>query len=136
MIDRQIEDDQLPFCREQGIAVLAYSPLCRGLLSGKIGPERKFAPGDLRLADPRFMVRRREEIAGMLAKFQPIADGHGITLAQLVIAWTLHQPGLTHALCGARNPQQAQENAAAGDVELSSDELAAIDAAIAEYGKK
>lgn len=136
MIDRQIEADQLPFCREHGIAVLAYSPLGRGLLTGKVGPERKFPPGDLRLADPRFMQRNREKIAGMLDKFRPIADAHGLTLAQLVIAWTLHQPGITHALCGARNPEQAQENAAAGDVELSADELATIDGAIAEYLKK
>jgi len=136
MIDRDIESDQLPFCREHGVAVLAYSPLARGLLTGKVGPERKFPPGDLRLADPRFMVRNREKIAGMLDKFRPVADAHGLTLAQLAIAWTLHQPGVTHALCGARNPEQAQENAAAGDVTLSADELATIDGAIGEYSKK
>jgi len=136
MIDRQIEDDQLPYCRENGVAVLAYSPLCRGLLTGKMGPERKFNEGDLRLSDPRFMVSRRERIAGMLDKFRPIAEGRGITLAQLVIAWTVSQPGLSHALCGARNPKQAEENAAAGEVELSEEELATIDAAIAAYGVK
>jgi len=136
MIDRQIEGDQLPYCREHGIAVLAYSPLGRGLLTGKVGPERKFAPGDLRLADPRFMQRNREKIAGMLDKFRPIAEGRGLTLAQLAIAWTLHQPGVTHALCGARNPEQALENAAPGDVSLSDDELKTIAAAIADYSQK
>ncbi len=133
MLDREIEADQLPFCRDHKIAVLAYSPLCRGLLTGKVGPERQFAPGDLRLTDPRFAVRQREKIAAMLARFQPIAETHGLTLAQLVIAWALHQPGLSHTLCGARNPQQALENAAAGDVELSRDELTTIDAAIEQY---
>jgi aryl-alcohol dehydrogenase-like predicted oxidoreductase len=115
---------------------LAYSPLGRGLLTGKVGPERKFPPGDLRLADPRFMQRNREKTAGMLDKFRPVADAHRLTLAQLAIAWTLHQPGVTHALCGARNPEQARENAAAGDVTLSDEELATIDGAIAEHSKK
>jgi aryl-alcohol dehydrogenase-like predicted oxidoreductase len=66
----------------------------------------------------------------MLDAFRPIAAGRSISLTQLVIAWTLHQPGLTHALCGARNRRQAEENAAAGDVRLSEDELQTISDAI------
>jgi aryl-alcohol dehydrogenase-like predicted oxidoreductase len=68
-----------------------------------------------------------------LQKFQPIADEHGITLAQLTIAWTVAQPGVTHALVGARNAAQARENAAAGDVVLSGEELKTMDEAIEGY---
>jgi methylglyoxal reductase len=133
MIDRAIESDQLPYCRQQEISVLAYSPLARGLLTGKMGPERHFNAGDLRLIEPRYSVENRRRIALMLERFRPIADEHGLTLAQLVIAWTAHQPGLTHVLCGARNRQQALENAAAGEVELRENEIQTIDEAIDEF---
>jgi len=131
MLDRQIESAQLPFCREQGIAVLAYSPMARGLLTGKIGPDRQFVAGDQRLVNPRFSVENRRRVAGMLERFQPIADERQATLGQLVIAWTLAQGGLTHALCGARTPQQAKENVGGADIELSLEELQRIDDAIA-----
>jgi len=133
MLDRGFDDARLPYCREQNVAVLGYSPLVLGLLTGKIGADRKFNVGDLRLTHPRFTKDNLQRIAAMLERFRPIAEGHQITLAQLAIAWTVHQPGLTHALCGARNRQQAIENAAAGDVGLSTEELAAMERAIAEY---
>ncbi|MBN1343326.1 MAG: aldo/keto reductase [Phycisphaerae bacterium] len=130
MLDRAIEADQLPYCDKNGIAVLAYSPLAQGLLTGKVGPDRKFADGDQRLRNPRFSVESRRRIAKMLEAFKPIAKAHDVTLSQLTIAWTLAQPGLTHALCGARTPAQARENARAGDVELTADELRTIAAAV------
>jgi aryl-alcohol dehydrogenase-like predicted oxidoreductase len=131
MLDRGIESDQLPHCRKHGMAMLAYSPLARGLLTGKVGPQRQFAPGDHRGEIEMFSVENRRRVLAMLEEILPIADEHEITLTQLVIAWTVHQPGLTHALCGARNIEQARENAAAGDVELSQAEIATIDRAIA-----
>ena len=133
MIDRTIEPDQLPYCLSNQIALLAYSPMERGLLTGKIGPARTFASGDARLHSPKFSVDHRENVAKMLASFEPIAKRHDISLAQLTIAWTVSHAGVSHALCGARNEQQAMENAAAGDVELSSDELMAMDRAIEVY---
>jgi methylglyoxal reductase len=133
MLDRQIESDQLPYCREHNIAMLAYSPLALGLLTGKIGSDREFGEGDLRIGKPRFSVENRRRVAAMLADFQPVADRHGLTPGQLCIAWTLAQPGLTHALVGARNPQQALENARAGAVELSAEDVRAIDAALAKH---
>ncbi|MCL4194255.1 MAG: aldo/keto reductase, partial [Thermoguttaceae bacterium] len=90
-----------------------------GLLTGTFGPDRRLNPGDYRAASPRFSVENRRRIAEMLHQMQPIAERYRFSPAQLVIAWTLHQPGLTHVLCGARNRQQVQKNAAAGDVELS-----------------
>lgn len=133
MMRRDIEQDQLPYCRENSIAVLAYSPLARGLLTGKVGPEREFGEGDQRNGMPQFSKENRQKVAALLEQIGPIADDHGLTLAQLVIAWTFHQPGLTHVLAGARTPQQAEENAAAGDVDLTDDELEAIENALADH---
>ncbi len=132
LLDRELEATLLPFCREAGIAVLAYSPLANGLLTGKIGPERVFPPTDLRYGNPRFTVENRARIAERLERIRPIADGYGLTLSQLVVAWTLEQPGITHALVGARNEAQARENAGAGDVVLSTDEIVHIHDAFRE----
>jgi len=135
MLDRAIEGSQLSYCRERGIAVLAYSPLSKGLLTGKIGPDREFAGDDLRRRrnNPRFSIESRRRIAAMLDQFKPIAQSHNLTLGQLAIAWTVAQPGLTHALVGARNPQQARENAGAGDAVLSPDELSQMEAIITQH---
>ena len=133
MIDRRIEGDQLPYCRDNDIAVLAYCPLEQGLLTGKVPPEREFAEGDQRRRSQRFSVENRKRVQSMLRKFEPIAAAHNISLAQLTIAWTVHQPGLTHALVGARHAQQAIENAAAGRVELSDEDLKIMNDAIDEY---
>jgi aryl-alcohol dehydrogenase-like predicted oxidoreductase len=133
MLDRKIEPEILPYCREHNVAMLAYSPLAQGLLTGKITPERQFNEGDQRLWSRRFSVENRTKILDMLSKYSHIAEEHRITLAQLAIAWTIAQPGLTHALVGARNATQALENAAAGDVVLSSDELKEIDTALQQY---
>jgi aryl-alcohol dehydrogenase-like predicted oxidoreductase len=132
ILDREHEATLLPFCREMGIAVLAYSPLANGLLTGKIGPDRVFQPGDLRHDNPRFSAGNRERIAAQLDRIRPIAGRYGITLTQLMIAWTLAQPGVTHALVGARDAKQALENAGAGDVMLTTDEIAGIHHAFKE----
>jgi methylglyoxal reductase len=126
MLDRGIESGYLPYALKNNIAVLAYSPLALGLLTGKVGPEREFPADDLRHSNPRFSVETRKQVLAMLDKMRPIAEKHRLTLAQLVIVWTIAQPGLTHALVGARNPQQARENAAAGSVGLSAEELVTL----------
>ena len=123
MLDRGLESDYLPYTLKNNIAVLAYSPLALGLLTGKVGPEREFPADDLRHSNPRFSVESRKQVRAMLDKMRPIAEKHSLTLAQLVILWTIAQPGLTHALVGARNAQQAEENAVAGNATLSKEEL-------------
>ncbi len=133
MLERDLEKEQLPYCHENNVAVLAYSPLAKGLLTGKVGPDREFSEGDHRREDPRFSMENRKRVAELLEKIKPIAEAHNFTFAQLAIAWTIRQPGLTHALCGARNPKQAQENATAGSVQLSDDELKTIRQAVEEY---
>jgi len=131
MLDRGIEQNGiLDHCRQQHIAMLAYSPLANGLLTGRITPDRRFGEGDLRRMNPRFGRKNLERIGAMLAQFQPIAERQKATIAQLVIAWTIAQPGITVALCGARNAQQAEENAKAADIVLSADEMETINKAL------
>ena len=131
MFDRDLEKAQLPWCRKSNVAVLAYSPLHHGLLTGKISPDREFKEGDLRKGHASFTPDNLRRTGAFLDRIKPIADRRGLTLGQLVIAWTVAQPGLTHALVGARTPQQAVENAKAGAVELTSDELGEISSALA-----
>jgi len=133
MLDRGPEKEQLPFCDENNIAVLAYSPLARGLLTGKMTPEREFNPGDVRIGDPRFSVENRRRVTAMLDEIKPIADNHNISMVQLVTAWTLAQRGLTHTLCGMRNVEQAKENAGAGHVELEQQEIDCITSVLEQY---
>jgi methylglyoxal reductase len=133
MVHRGIEAELVPLCLEHGVAILSYSSLALGLLTGKVGPERHFEGDDLRIGDPRFSIANRQKVANFAAALRPLADGYGATLAELVIAWTLRQPGITFALCGARNPYQAQENARAGSIALDATDMTAITAAATRY---
>lgn len=135
MIDRDAEGDQVRISRERGLAFLAYSPMARGLLTGKIGPDMKFSDGDNRSADPNYSVENRKRIATLLESCDQVAKGRGMKIGQIVIAWTLAQPGVTHGLCGARNADQAIDNAKSGDIVLSGEEMQIIDAAVAQYSK-
>ena len=134
MIDREIESDQLPYCRRQGMAVLAYSPLARGLLDRQDRPDRRFADGDQRIATPASASRTAAASPKCSTNSDPSPTTHGITLAQLAIAWTLHQPGPDRTPCAApATAEQAIENAAAADVKLDSEGLRLIGEALAEY---
>ena len=114
MLDRAIESTLLPICRDHNIATLSYSSLALGLLSGKIDTHRIFQGDDLRKDNPRFAPANLKRVAEFMAAIRPIADARNASPAQIVIAWTIAQPGITYALCGARNADQARENARAG----------------------
>jgi methylglyoxal reductase len=120
MLDRKIEQNGIMnHCRENNIAMLAYSPLALGLLTGKADPNRQYGAKDLRKNNKRFVPENVNKVNSVLAKFGPFTEKYNCTLVQLVISWTYHQPGMTHVLCGARNPDQAIENAEAGSINLS-----------------
>ncbi len=137
LLDRQIEENGiLDYCRQHEIAVLAYSPLANGLLTGKIRPDRQYGEGDLRRNHPRFTPENVERVNAVLSKIEPIARRHGASIAQLVIAWTFSQPGLTCVLCGARDKAQATENARAGTIRLAAEDLRAIGEVMAASGVK
>jgi len=133
MVVRDMERDLLPFCAENNVSVLSYSSLALGLLSGKIGPDRVFTGDDQRKDNPRFSQANRRKVAALMEAIRPIAEAHGASEAQVVIAWTLQQPGITFSLCGARSPQQARENAQAGRIRLSGEELKQISEAASRH---
>jgi aryl-alcohol dehydrogenase-like predicted oxidoreductase len=125
-LQRDPEEALLPYCVAHHIGVLAYSPIAQGLLTGKVGMERRFPEGDIRNKNPLFQPENRRAVLAMLERVQPVAEKHGVTLGQLFTAWVTHQPGVTTALVGARNAAQAQENAVAGTVTLDEADLRAI----------
>jgi len=135
MLDRNLEAVHLPHLRKNNIAFLAYSPLGNGLLSGEITRSRQFSGDDLRSNNARFSNENREWVAKVLREVEPIAQEHDATIAEVVIAWTLEQPGVTHALVGGRNRKQALENARAGDLVLSANELNQIDQVIEQFSE-
>ena len=123
LVNRKIEKEIVPYCLKNDLSVIAYSPLERGLLTGKIKPEHDFAEGDHR---PGLNSYKKENIVRtnlFLEQIKPLAQEKNVSLAQLVIRWTIGQPGVATVLAGARNPKQAIENAKAIDVELSTDEI-------------
>jgi len=127
LVAREIEARILPFCRERGIGVIVYSPLEQGLLTGKVPAKRTFPQNDGRHKRATFTPENRARVNALLEQeVQPIARRHKATLAQVVLAWTVAQPGVTSAIAGARTSEQARENAGAGSLALAPEELAVI----------
>jgi aryl-alcohol dehydrogenase-like predicted oxidoreductase len=126
-----LEDrDLIAWCGEVGVGVVTYSPLGAGLLTGAIGPETTFDAGDWRASEGQelFGPEHLPRNLALVAALRPLADGLGISLAQLALAWNIAQPGVTAAIAGSRNAEHVRTNAAAGDVSLDDTAMAAIDA--------
>ncbi len=126
MVNRAIEKDVVPYCIENNIGILAYSPLQRGLLTGKIRKGHRFNEGDTRPGTVYYQEPNFSVIMDLNEKLANIASERGVTLAQLVLNWTINQPGITCALAGARNPTQVLDNVKAADFKLTDDEIAEI----------
>ena len=126
MVTRAIEKETLPYCIENHKSILAYSPMERGLLTGKIKSGYEFEPGDHRADLPHFQPEFVNKTNELLDKIKPIADQHEASLSQLVLKWTTEREGITIALAGARNAEQAVQNAKSADLKLSSEELQTI----------
>ena len=127
LLDRSIEREVLPWARAHDVGVLVYSPIEQGLLAGAVPEGRTFQPGDARATRRSFAAGTRARVNEALARVaEPIARRHGATLAQVAIAWTIAQPGVTSALVGARTEAQVSENAAAGELALDPGELSAL----------
>lgn len=123
---RNVEKDALPYCRENKITVLAYSSMAQGLLTGKFGTDHTFSKGDHRYRNKLFQPKNFKRVQEALDKLRPIAAANHITLGQLALAWIISQPGVC-AIAGARNSEQAVQNAAAGNVRLSDEDVASVD---------
>ncbi len=129
MLRRGIEDDILEFCEKNNIGVIVYSPMQKGLLTGKITKERikNFPPDDHRAKDSMFQEPYFGLISELLKHLQPIAERNHKTLAQLSLAWVLRRPEVTAAIVGTRNPAQIEETALASDWALSTKDIQEID---------
>lgn len=134
LLRRDIEEEVVPACEEEGLGQVVFSPLAQGILTGKYSgnarPEGSRATedfgstwlkGDLRLP-----------VLDAVDRLAPIAEKHGATLAQLALAWCLAKPGIASVICGASRPEQVGENVAAADLELTPDAIVEIEAAIGD----
>lgn len=123
MVERTIEKELVPYCIENNKGILAYSPLQRGILTGKIKPGHVFGEGDHRPGTKFYQPDNIARINAFLSLIKPLAESKNATLAQLVIRWTIERPGITVALVGARNADQAIQNARAINIKLTSEEI-------------
>ena len=132
---RGIEYEILPLCIQNGVSVTCYSPLLHGLLTGKFRSVEDLPPNRVRtrhVASGRIGVRHTEsgaeqETFAAVDQIRDLAEQAGMPMAQLSIAWLLHQEGVTSVIAGARNPDQVKVNAAAASITLSDDVLARLD---------
>jgi aryl-alcohol dehydrogenase-like predicted oxidoreductase len=135
MLQRDIEADMLPWCRERGISVCIYWPLMKGLLTAKFRRDYQFDSRDGRQKLPMFQGEEWQKNQDFLDELRRIAAEVNRSVTQVVINWTIHRPGITCALCGAKRPDQIRETAEAMNWNLSTTHIAQIDQAIAKRGK-
>jgi aryl-alcohol dehydrogenase-like predicted oxidoreductase len=134
MLHRRPEAEVFPLCAANGIGQIVWSPLAQGVLTGK------YRPGEPPPADSRAMSEsmgqmmpaewRGDRVLNAVQSLAPIADGLGVSMAQLALAWVLREPNVSSAIIGASRPSQVIDNAGASGVELDQSTLDAIDAAL------
>jgi len=134
MLDRKLETEALPQCLDKNVAVLAYSPLEQGLLTGAISRTQVFAEGERRNTQPWLQPNNRSRVLDMLDGWQDLTETYDCTLAQLVIAWTVAQPGITVTLCGARKPAHAESNTKAAALNIAPADATRIRADVQALG--
>ena len=127
MFDRNIEAEDLDFCRQTGIGILAHSPLGKGLLTGKYAPGHIFADDDERAGSPRFQGDLFARYIAVADELKSVAADKNITMVQFAIAWLLRREEVTCVLVGAKNSDQVKEHVGAADVEFADDELERIE---------
>ena len=138
MNNRSIEKDLLGYCAKNNIGVVTYSPMQRGLLTGKFSKKylATLAPDDHRLKSGDYQEPEFSATLSLVDKLRPIAERNKKTLAQLAIAWVLRRPEVTAAIVGARKPSQIAETAPAGDWILTKNDIAEIEKLLAERENK
>jgi aryl-alcohol dehydrogenase-like predicted oxidoreductase len=123
---RDLERELIPMLKSEGVGLMVWSPLAGGLLSGKYGREQRGEEGSRRTTFD-FPPVNRDRAYNCIDAMRPIAQAHSVSVAQVALAWLLHQPQVTSVIVGARRPEQLADNLAATNVTLSADELAALD---------
>ncbi|MCX7795982.1 MAG: aldo/keto reductase [bacterium] len=138
MFRRGIEEEILPYCKENNIGVVVYSPMQKGLLTGKYNAETvaKLPPDDHRRNDPMFKEPQLSINVEFVEKLKKLAEKYRKTPGQLAIAWVLRRPEVTSAIVGIRNPSQIEDIAPAGDWNLSEEDVKVIDEWLKERDEK
>jgi len=135
MLQREIEREILPWCMREGVAMVVYWPLMKGLLTGTMHKGQVFPPSDSRHKYPMFNGLQFARNLDFVDALRPIANRLAVALPDLVLAWTAEQPGITSVLFGATSPEQVAENARALDCEPDAAARCAIAAAITARGE-
>ena len=132
MLRREVEAEILPYCQENDIGVIVYSPMRSGLLTGKMTPERvqNLPSDDWRRNDPDFQEPRLSQHLKLVALLEEIGAEHGRSPGEVAIAWTLRHPAVTAAIVGGRRPDQVDGTIGAAEFRLSEKEIEEIEAAI------
>jgi aryl-alcohol dehydrogenase-like predicted oxidoreductase len=130
LLHREPEEDVIPASRENGVSQIVYSPLAQGVLSGKYRPGESYAEGTRAAArGDGFMSRfLADDVLERVQRLVPIADGLGITTAQLALAWILREPNVASAIVGSSRPEQLRDNAAASGIQLDHQTVQAVEA--------
>jgi aryl-alcohol dehydrogenase-like predicted oxidoreductase len=138
MLHREVEDELLAFCAQNDIGVVAYSPMQRGLLTGKFSPERlaSLPLDDHRRRNPDFHEPQFTATMELVEQLKPIAERNSKTLAQLSISWVLRRSEVTAAIVGARKPEQILETALASDWNLNEEDIEQIEQLLAKHQTK
>ncbi len=139
MLARGIEAEIMPFCAQNNIGIVVYSPMQAGLLTGKMTKERvaQFPADDWRKAkSPYFQEPELSLNLALVEELRPIAERNGRSLAELAIAWVLRRPEVTSAIVGARRPSQIEQTVSAGEWTLSAGDIADVDALLAKRDRQ
>jgi len=133
IIRRQIEAETLPYCEKQGIGVISYAPMASGLLTGAMTRERAAAlpADDFRSRNPEFREPRLSKNLQLVERLRQVGARHGCAPGEVAIAWTLRHPAITGSIVGARNAKQSEGVMRAGELKLTSEEIAEIEGAAA-----
>ena len=132
MLNREVEEDHLPYCGESGIGVICYSPMGKGLLTGAFSRERAEALSDKdhRSRDPKFSPPQLDCNLEVVEAIRPLAEESGRPMAQLPLAWVLRRPEVTSAIVGVRKPSQIEQTVGGGDWNLTQEELDVVEGAL------
>ena len=135
LLQRGIEEDIVPWCRANDVSLIVYWPLLKGLLAGKLARDHEFQPGDGRAKYALFQGEEWQKNQDFVDKLRVIANDAGRTVVELVVNWTISQPGVTAALCGAKRAHQIQESAGGMGWRMTPEQIARIETALADRGQ-
>ena len=129
LLDREVEDDVLPWCREHDVGVIVYSPMASGLLTGRMTRERveSLPPDDWRSKSERFREPQLSRNLELVERLKRVAERHGVEPGAVAVAWTLRNPAVHGAIAGFRRPDQVDPIVAAADLELDDQDVAELE---------